>query len=193
VTEARTAPIVQARFQFITANPLIVGNNAALFTLSDITTNAVFWYTIDGSDPTNTSVSPSTSKVLCTNSVTLTNLISLNISSNFTFKVRAFRDPAYQPSAVVSTVFSSTNYVPNTISFGFASGEASSDFVASPGQTFYAPVTLSPLSNTVIYSLQFNLTVTNRRPQPRPCHPQFRAHTILSPCWLSPFPPTRFL
>jgi hypothetical protein len=153
--------IVQARFQFVTGNPLIVGNNAALFTISDITTNAVFWYTIDGSDPTNTSVFPSTSMDLCTNSLTLTNLITLNISSNFTFKVRAFRDPAYQPSAVVSTVFSSTNFVPNTISFGFLTGEASSDFVASPGQIFYAPVTLSPLANTVIYSLQFNLTVTN--------------------------------
>jgi hypothetical protein len=154
--------IVQARFQFVTANPLIIGNNAGLFTLSDITVGSYFWYSIDGVDPTN---SPGTtnfahSLLLGTNSTSLTNVISLSISSNFTFKVRAFKNN-YQPSAVVSALFSTTNFVPNSISFGFASGEASSDFVASPGQTFYAPVTLSILPDTVMYSLQFNLTVTN--------------------------------
>ncbi len=161
--------IVQARFQFITANPLIVGNNAGLFTINDITTNCVFWYSLDGVDPTN---APGTtnythSLLLATNSPSLTNVISLTISSNFTFKVRAFRNN-YQPSAVYSATFSSTNFVPNSISFGFSSGEASSDFVASPGQTFYAPVTLSPLPNTLIYSMQFNLTVTNGGPNPGP-------------------------
>jgi hypothetical protein len=155
--------IVQARFQFVTANPLIVGNNAGLFNLSDITVGSYFWYTIDGTDPTNAPPS----LFLGTNSLSLTNQFSLSISSNFTFKVRAFRDN-YQPSAVVSAVFSTTNFVPNTISFGFASGEASSDFVASPGQTFYAPLTLSTLPDTVMYSLQFNLTVTNGGPNPGP-------------------------
>ena len=149
--------IVQARFQFVAANPLIIGNNAALFTINDLTTNAVFWYTIDGSDPTNAAPS----LLLCTNTPALTNLISLNVSSNFTFKIRAFHGSAYQPSAVISIFFSTTNFVPNSITFGFQSGEASSDFVASPGQTFYAPVTLSPLPITKIYSLQFNLTITN--------------------------------
>jgi streptogramin lyase len=155
--------IVQARFQFVTANPLIVGNNAGLFNLSDITVGSYFWYTIDGTDPTNAPPS----LFLGTNSLSLTNQFSLSISSNFTFKVRAFKDN-YQPSAVVSAVFSTTNFVPNTISFGFASGEASSDFVASPGQTFYAPVTLSILPNTVMYSLQFNLTVNSAGPSPGP-------------------------
>ena len=92
---------------------------------------------------------------------------SLPGSSNLTFKVIAFR-ANYQPSAVVPMVFSATNFVANSISFGFASGEASSDFVGSPGQTFYAPVTLSPLSGTMIYSLQFNLTVTNAGANPGP-------------------------
>jgi streptogramin lyase len=49
----------------------------------------------------------------------------------------------------------------NSISFGFESGEASSDFVGAAGQTFYAPVTLSVQSTQKIYSLQFNVTVTN--------------------------------
>jgi hypothetical protein len=80
--------------------------------------------------------------------------------SNLTFKVIAFRD-CYQPSAVVPEVFSTTNFVANSISFGFASGEASSAFVGSPGQKFYAPVTLSTLPGTLMYSLQFNVTANS--------------------------------
>jgi VCBS repeat-containing protein len=50
----------------------------------------------------------------------------------------------------------------NTISFGFASGPGSSKFVASPGQTFVLPVSLSLLLNAPpIYGLQFNVTLTN--------------------------------
>jgi DNA-binding beta-propeller fold protein YncE len=161
--------IAEAKFQFETANPQIVGNNAGLFSLSDITDSAVFWYSKDGTDPTN---APGTTNfdhsiLLCTNSPLHTNVISLSISSNFTFKVRAFRDN-FKPSAVISTFFAASNFLPNTISFGFASGEASSDFIASPGQTFYAPVTLSLLPDTTMYSLQFNLTVTNAGPHPGP-------------------------
>ena len=149
------SPVVQARFQFITGNPLIVGNNAAQFTISDITANAHLYYTLDGSDPSSTNgvdlgVSASTNGWL----------VGFPISTNTLFKVRAFRNN-YQPSAIVTNQFLPGNYAANTISFGFASGEASSDFVGAPGQTFYAPVTLTTLPGTVIYSLQFNLTVTN--------------------------------
>ncbi|MGA2028681.1 MAG: hypothetical protein ABSG87_01220, partial [Verrucomicrobiota bacterium] len=157
-----SGPIVSAEFIFQVANPTITGNNASSFTISDVTSNVVFYYTTDGSTPTNdgsgTAIGPITN-----NPAT----ISLSLSSNITFQVRAFRN-GYFPSVAgaATTVFSSSNFVPNTISFGFASGEASSDFVASPGQTFYAPVTLSPLPSTVIYSLQFNLTVTNVSPNP---------------------------
>ena len=83
------------------------------------------------------------------------------------FQVRGFRNN-YQPSASLSNLFSTASFVPNNISFGFASGEASSDFVASPGQTFYAPVTLTTLPGTVMYSLQFNVTVNNAGPNPGP-------------------------
>ena len=58
-------------------------------------------------------------------------------------------------------MFSVSNFVANKISFGFAFGEASSVFLGSPGQTFYAPVTLTTLPSTVMYSLQFNIIVTN--------------------------------
>jgi len=93
--------------------------------------------------------------------------VGFSISTNTLFKARAFRDN-YQPSGIVSNWFSPFDFVANKISFGFASGEASSDFVASPGQFFYAPVTLSPLAGAVIYSLQFNMTVTNAGPNPGP-------------------------
>jgi hypothetical protein len=152
--------IAQARFQFVTGNPIITGNNAAQFTVSDITTNAEMWYTVDGSNPTN--AAPSVGPV---SSGTTLSLQFPAGGSNLTFKVIAFR-ANYQPSALVPVVFSSTNFVPNTISFGFASGEASSAFVGSPGQTFYAPVTLSTLPGTLMYSLQFNITVTNVGPAP---------------------------
>ncbi len=144
--------VVQARIQFITANPIITGNNAAQFTITNQTVGAQMWYTIDGTDPTN--AAPSLGPIY--SGATL----SLNIITNTMFKIRAFRT-GYQPSGVVSALFSATNFVANSISFGFASGEASSDFVASPGQTFYAPVTLSLLSGVEMYSLQFNLTATN--------------------------------
>lgn len=154
-----SSPVTTAEFIFRAANPTIVGNNAAQFTVSDITTNVTYWYTIDGSDPTNSA--PSVGPIASTNGGPVT--LSLDGSTNVLFKVRAFRD-GYEPSGFAEQSFSPTAFVPNSISFGFASGEASSDFVGSPGQTFYAPVTLSTLPGQLIYSLQFNITVTNVGP-----------------------------
>jgi hypothetical protein len=158
-----SSAIVTAEFIFQVANPTIIGNNGALFTVSDITTNVTLWYTIDGTDPTN--ASPSIGPIAITNGNPVT--LSIGVSSNLLFRVRAFRS-GYLPSGIAVQSFSSANFVPNTISFGFASGEASSDFVASPGQVFYAPVTFTALPSTVIYSLQFNITVTNLGPVPIP-------------------------
>jgi hypothetical protein len=154
--------IVQARFQYIVANPVVAGNNAAQFTVSDFTADAQMWYTIDGSDPTN---SPPSLGPIPTDTI-----LSLQFppgASNLVFKVVGARTN-YQCSAVVPVIFSATNFVPNSITFGFASGEASSDFIGAPGQIFYAPVTLNPLPNATVYSLQFNLTVTNAGPNPGP-------------------------
>jgi hypothetical protein len=151
-TGRQSSQVVSARFQFKAANPLITGNNAAFFRVNDQTLNALMWYTTDGSDPTN--AAPSLGPIGDGAN------LSLNASTNFVFKVRAFRDN-YLPSDVVSTTFLTNAFVPNSLTFGFVSGEASSDFVASPGQFFYAPVTLSLLEGTKIYSLQFNLTGTN--------------------------------
>ncbi len=158
--------IVTAQFQFIVGNPLVTGNNAAQFSVSDITSGAELWYTTDGSDPTNAAPSVSAGTVTGTNAITLS-MAFPPATSNLTFKVRGFK-ANYQPSGIVTTMFSATNFNANKITFGFASGEASSDFVASAGQFFYAPVTLSLIPSALMYSLQFNLTVTNGGPTPGP-------------------------
>ena len=151
--------VVQATFTFVAGNPSIVGGNAAQFTISDITADSELYYTVDGSDPTPTNGTALPPVASPTNVWT----VGFQIQTNTLFKVRAYRNN-YLPSAIVTNVFAYSNFVANTISFGFAAGEASSDFVGSPGQTFYAPITLTTLPAQVIYSLQFNVTVTNVGP-----------------------------
>ena len=160
----QSSAVTTAEFIFQVANPSSNGNNGAQFTISEITQNASYWYTLDGSDPTN--APPSIGPI---NADTNNDPISLsfNVTSNLLFKVRAFRNN-YFPSGIAVQNFSSSTFIPNTISFGFATGEASSDFIASAGQTFYAPVTLLMISNSPLYSLQFNLSVTNAGPNPGP-------------------------
>lgn len=148
----KPSSVVQARFQFKTANPSILGDNAASFVITNITFGAQMWYTIDGSDPTANGA---------TSSSVVSGPVSLPRSNTpITFKIRAFRQD-YKPSEIVSKVFMPEDFQANRISFGFENGEASSEFVASPGQTFFAPVTLSLLPSQSMYTLQMNLTVTN--------------------------------
>ena len=47
----RPSAVVQARFQFKTANPAVLGDNPAFFTVTNVTSDAQMWYTTDGSDP----------------------------------------------------------------------------------------------------------------------------------------------
>jgi len=153
-----SSAVASAEFLFQVGTPMITGNNAAQFTLTDITTNVVFYYTLDGTDPTN---APASQQIFSTNS---TVTLSLNGSTNIFFQVRGFGyglTAGYAVSGIAQQSFVPGSFVPNSISFGFASGEASSAFVASPGQTFYAPVTLTILSGAVMDSLQFNLTINS--------------------------------
>ena len=156
-TNRPNSAIVTATFQFITGNPTIIGGNAAQFAISDITSNANLYYTTDGSTP---SITNGTHWGIVVNPIIpVTN--GFPITSNITFKVVAVR-PNYQNSAIVSATFSPSNALYNTISFGFASGPGSSKYVASPGQSFFVPVSLSLLSGAPpIYGLQFNVTLTN--------------------------------
>lgn len=154
----RPSAVVQGRFQFKTANPIIIGDNPALFAVSNITANAQMFYTTDGSDPTGDGSNPANSPPILSGQQ-----IQLTLpphATNLVFKIRAFR-ANFKDSEIIKKDFSATNFLPNQISFGFESGEASSDFVGSAGQTFYAPVTLTLLPKQTMYGLQFNLTVTN--------------------------------
>ena len=152
--------IAQATFQFVTDNPLVGGNNAAQFKVSDSTYGSVLYYTTDGSDPKS---SPSAFATAFNPSTNLTvNTVTLNFSSNnFVFLCFA-RKLNYQDSQVASNYFSATGFIPNRITFGLTNGQPSSSFIARPGQFYYAPVTLQlqPGGETM-YSLQFNITVTN--------------------------------
>lgn len=151
-----SSAVVKARFQFQTASPTVIGNNAALFTVTVATTNAQMFYTTNGVDPTAT---PSTTN-FGPFAFPGTNFAFQLGASNMTFKIKAFK-ASYADSAVITREFSPTNFVANTLSFGFESGEASSQFIASAGQTNYSPVTLSVLAAQKIYSLQFAASVTN--------------------------------
>ena len=166
VNSGGASPVATAEFMFEVGSPIIFGNNAAQFTVTDVTSNAMFLYTIDGSDPRTNANAITIGPVTGTNGIMLSLQFPANTNSML-FQIVGYR-ANYETSSIVSQVFSSTNFLPNSISFGFASGEASSDFVASPGQTFYAPVTLTTLPGTVMYSLQFNLTVNPGGPNPGP-------------------------
>lgn len=151
--------IALARIQFITANPLIIGANAALFNITDFTTGAHLYYTIDGSDPSSTNANAVDLGISPNSTNTWT--VSLSIQTNTLFKVRAFRDN-YQASGIVSNLFNTATFQPTTITFGRPTGEPHSSFAARPGQYFYAPVTLQLVAGfDKMYSLQFNVTVTN--------------------------------
>ncbi|HEX3627757.1 MAG TPA: hypothetical protein VH280_20295 [Verrucomicrobiae bacterium] len=167
ITEATASTVYSAvssvQIIYQCATPVLINaTNAALFYISDATTNVTYYYTTDGTDPLTNQIQ--SQSLIATNSVMT---IGVNVSSNFTCSVRAFRS-GYMPSTLVSTPFFAKNFQANELTWGFASGYCSSKFVASPGQIFYAPVTLTTLPGTSIYSMGFNMTVTNLGPDPVP-------------------------
>ena len=139
--------IVQARFQFITANPIINGNNAAQFTVSDITAGAQMWYTVDGSNPTN--AAPSLGPIL---SGTTLSLQFQPGQSNLTFKVMAFRDN-YKASAIWINNFSLSDFVPKT--------------TISPNSGYYPMgqiIAVSSFNPNVYYTVDGSEPTTNSLP-----------------------------
>lgn len=157
---APNSAIAEAVIQYVAGNPAIQGNNAAQFTVSDVTSNALLYYTTDGSDPESSPAVQVQSLTIDTNTSTFNATFNFPFN-NFLFKVFA-RKPNYQDSLEASNYFSAANFIPNRITFGLTNGQPSSTFIARPGQYYYAPVTLQlqPGGDTV-YSLQFNLAVTN--------------------------------
>ena len=158
---APNSPIAKALFEYVCGNPSVNGDNAAQFTVTEVTSNAVVYYTTDGSDPRTNGAATAVFPSFNTNSLLYTATINLAFN-NFIFKCYAAK-ANYQNSSVVSNFFSAANFQPNRITFGLTNGQPSSAFVARPGQFYYAPVTLllQPGGDT-IYSLQFNLSVTNK-------------------------------
>lgn len=147
----RPSSVVQARFQFRVGNPIIVGDNAAYFYVTNVTTDAEMWFTTNGVAP---------ARGVGTR-IALGSPVQLGrIKSPLTVSVRAYRD-GFKESETISKTFLPENFEANRITFGFEDGEASSAFVAAAGQRFYAPVTLSLLPKQTMYSLQFAVTVAN--------------------------------
>ncbi len=149
----QSSTISSARFQFITANPAIIGNNAADIELLDATVGASLYYTIDGTTPTNNGAS--------LGPVTTGAILSLTITTNVELQVRAF-SVGLATSQVVSNARSVANVVGNQLSLGFSSGLGSSRMITAENLTFSAPITYTEIPSTLpIYTLQFDAVVTN--------------------------------
>ncbi|MGO8700498.1 MAG: hypothetical protein ACLQVY_22645 [Limisphaerales bacterium] len=138
---------VTARYQWVVANPIVTGDNAAALQVTDITIGAALYYTIDGHAPTNgasDAFGPLSSG----------SMISLNITNDVTLNVRGFLDN-YEPSGVFSLQLKVSNYVPSTVSF---SGQSKA---AGTGATLAVPVFVTMASvNTSLKSIQFRAEVT---------------------------------
>ncbi len=166
ISEAAGRPsssAVSVEIQYVTANPNIIGQNAEAVLLSDATTNAQMWYTLNNSIPM-----PGASYTYpssATQGITSGQIISFDPTSNTTLTVQAFASNStavFAPSAIVTAQYTTNDFLTDQITFGFASGEASSQFMTAPGQTFIAPVTMTLISTAdIMYTLQFSLAITN--------------------------------
>jgi hypothetical protein len=155
ISEAAGRPssdAVSAEIEFVTSNPNILGNDAADIVLINATAGAQMYYALD-----NTTNSPTNDGSYGIGPVTSGTTLTLNLISNATLKVRAFLD-GFAPSATVSEPLSLSNDIANQLTFGFAGGAASSKYITAPGRYYFAPVTISELPGTTIYTLQFDLT-----------------------------------
>lgn len=79
----------------------------------------------------------------------------LRVTSGFNLGVSA------GTNNTTTNVFVDTTLTNTFLTLGFANGEASSDYVASPGQYFQVPVTLTLPTGQFIHSLGFAIAVTN--------------------------------
>lgn len=151
----QASEVVQARFIFQVATPIIRGENAAYAPLSSDTVGARMFYTTNGVDPVDGAGAENFGPLFEGDAIQLGAL-----KSDLTIKVRAFRDN-FKPSDVAIKTFYTNGYSANKMSLGFMNGEGSSKFTAAPGQRISAPVTLALLPGQSIYSMTINLSVTN--------------------------------
>ncbi|MGV3774314.1 MAG: chitobiase/beta-hexosaminidase C-terminal domain-containing protein [Verrucomicrobiales bacterium] len=136
----RSSEVATARFQFQAANPSFIGNNPGAVVLESATTNAVIYYTTDGSEPTQaSSVFPGKPFSV------------LNGTNDVVVKARAYRT-GYMPSRVVAQTFIYANF--QTSSVGIVS-----DFKAGVGGNLIVPVNVFLSTNDILRSLQFRVQV----------------------------------
>jgi hypothetical protein len=155
----RPSPVVQARLQFRTAPPQIVGDNPGTFQFKDYTVGAEIYYSIQGLI-TNSAGKPEVPRAYSPKTFIDGEYTSIDIDQPVTLYAQAFRNN-YQPSEIVTKTFVPNQFSANRITLGFENGEASSQFVGAAGQWFALPVTLTLLPSAAMYSLQFNVTATN--------------------------------
>ena len=138
----KSSAIVTARFQFSVANPAVIGNNPGSVGIECATTNALIYYTTDGSDPTQSSALYTLGSKL--------NIV--NGTNDITLKVRAFKN-GYQASRVIGQVFTFNNLQVSSIGILH-------DYFAGMGSTLIVPVEVRLNTNDVLRSLQFRVEIT---------------------------------
>lgn len=146
---------VHAEFKFQCGSPLVVGINSADLQVSDITTNATLYYTLDGSEPTTNSAVVSNGK------------LSFAIEADVTLKVKAFNESEhFLPSNTTAVDLKLADYLANRLIWGYPSDEGSSKFIGAAGQTFFAPVGLTMIPGQAIYSFQFDAAIVRETTTP---------------------------
>jgi VCBS repeat-containing protein len=142
--------IVQARFQFITANPAISGLNFHNFTISEVTANANLSYTLDGTDPSYTNGFDLSTTATLTASNLWTVQFNSPIESNILFKVVALRNN-YQPSRVISQWFYPSNAIANWITpnSGYYPMGQTITVVSSNSNVYYTGDGSEPTTNSL--------------------------------------------
>lgn len=156
-----SSPIVASSMDFVTANPVIIGNDAADIGFSNSTIGAQMYYVLDTS--TN---APTNDGSYGIGPIYSGQTLTLNITTNTILKVRAFTN-GFAPSGTVSEPLAVSNFIGNQLTFGFENGNSSSKFLTAAGRYYYAPLTLTLLSGATMYSLQFNLQETNLNAAPQ--------------------------
>ena len=142
----KLSPVVSARFQWVVANPIITGNNAASLTLTDNTLGAAMYYTLDSNTP---AIGAADTFGPYYSGAT----INLTITNNALLSVRAFTN-SYQPSGISVQTLIISNYVPSTVSFSPITK------LAGPGATLAVPVYASLSSSAgLLESYQFRAEV----------------------------------
>ncbi len=160
----RPSSLVESRIQYQVASPSVQGDNAASFSLYCSTLGAKVYFVPVPLDYANkvTNIFTQFPADWLRGPYMNSESLSTNITSDLKIWVQARKDNFIDSDPIPKTFFFNRIQA-NQISLGFDPGiEASSAFVGMPGQNFMAPVALTLLGGSEkMYSLQFNLSVTN--------------------------------